>query len=167
MTHCQRCRADAVGLLGDEIDQIAIDALQSASRLAAEPGDERPYVAVASMEGVLVNQHLGDADRLLVFGPKGSGYELVETRAAPPKGGGVDRWKLLAEQLVDCRALVAGAVGAVPRGVLASEHMMVYEAGGVIEEALNAVYAGRAPRSARQRKVACHGGGCGGGGEGC
>jgi nitrogen fixation protein NifB len=167
MTHCQRCRADAVGLLGDEIDQISIDALQSASQLPAEPGEDRPYVAVASMEGVLVNQHLGDADRLLVFGPNGSGYDLIETRSVPPKGGGVDRWKLLAGRLGDCRALVAGAVGAIPRGVLASEHMMVYEAGGVIEEALTSVYAGQAPRSAVQRKVACHGGGCGGGGEGC
>ena len=55
MNHCQRCRADAVGLLDDENDQSAIDRLLAAKR----PSAPRPLVAVCTQEGFLVNQHLG------------------------------------------------------------------------------------------------------------
>ncbi len=166
MTHCQRCRADAVGLLGEEHDEVSLAALAAAvdERAPAASAEARPHVAVASMEGMLVNQHLGEAERLLVF-KQGAGageFELVETRIAPPPGGGVHRWKKLAEQLHDCRALLCLAAGSMPRAAMDVEGIQVVEMNGLIDEGLDAVYAGRKPLSLVARKVACHGGGCGG-----
>ena len=51
----------------------------------------RPYVAVASLEGVLVNQHLGEACQVLVYGEKQGRIGLVDTRQTPELGGGTAR----------------------------------------------------------------------------
>ena len=66
MRHCTRCRADAVGLLGEPAPAYAELALMEAAAPPADP--RRPYVAVATREGALVNQHLGEAERLAIFG---------------------------------------------------------------------------------------------------
>ena len=70
MLHCKRCRADAVGLLEKDMSGEMAGCLSACSSLpepcaetAAQPtlDTSRPYVAVASMEGMLVNEHLGEA----------------------------------------------------------------------------------------------------------
>ncbi len=43
----------------------------------------RPYVAVASMEGILVNQHLGEADELWIFEYDEIKPKLVAMRETP------------------------------------------------------------------------------------
>ena len=74
MEHCTRCRADAVGLLGEAMPPHVELALLH----AAQPKENRPCVAVATMEGVLVNQHLGEAERLAVYGRGPNGFRLIE-----------------------------------------------------------------------------------------
>jgi nitrogen fixation protein NifB len=61
MRHCTRCRADAVGLLGEDRTDEFRGCLSACSTIAIPPGELRPYVAVASQEGILINQHLGEA----------------------------------------------------------------------------------------------------------
>ena len=68
MEHCTRCRADAVGLLGEPMPARVELALLHAAAAPMNPGEDRPFVAVATMEGVLVNQHLGEAERLAIYG---------------------------------------------------------------------------------------------------
>lgn len=47
------------------------------------------YVAEVTLEGVLVNQHLGEAARFQIWGEDdGGGYPHIEDRNAPPAGGG-------------------------------------------------------------------------------
>ena len=79
---------------------------------------ERPYVAVASMEGILVNQHLGEATRLWIFEATDGEPKLVELRYTPEAGGGNQRWRDLAESINDCHAVVVSGVGRTPRWVL-------------------------------------------------
>jgi nitrogen fixation protein NifB len=69
MTHCARCRADAVGYVGENMTTDQHDALKHYANSSLNPveDDARPFVAVATMEGVLVNQHLGEAERFLVY----------------------------------------------------------------------------------------------------
>ena len=80
----------------------------------AAPDDNRPCVAVATMEGMLVNQHLGEAQRLAVYDRGPDGFRLIETRPTPPPGGGRDRWLALAKTLHDCRALLVASAGQAP-----------------------------------------------------
>ena len=96
MSHCGRCRADAAGLIGEKQHEEIVRLLEEAAR--ARRSAERPYVAVASMEGLLVNQHLGEAASLWIFGEKDGKAELIERRFTPEPGGGSERWAELAQR---------------------------------------------------------------------
>ena len=49
--------------------EIELCSAASGSHALAIPSEDRPYVAVATLEGVLVNQHLGEAEQLAIFRP--------------------------------------------------------------------------------------------------
>ncbi|MGO8673983.1 MAG: radical SAM protein [Capsulimonadaceae bacterium] len=165
MTHCTRCRADAVGMLGASRTEEFRPLLEESAKLPLRPGDDRPFVAVASLEGALVNQHLGEAEQFRIFDETGGEYRLVESRTAPPPGCGDDRWLALARLLLDCRAVLISAVGGRPREVLEGHGIRVIEMAGMITDGLDVVYKGADPRPLQKR----HGGGCTGGrgGSGC
>jgi nitrogen fixation protein NifB len=170
MTHCARCRADAVGLINEPMSQENLAALVQFAQPAAPDVNRRPYVAVASYEGMLVNQHLGEAARVLIFKQDAStpsGCKFVEVRKTPEPGAGPARWAALADLLHDCRAILVSNAGPQPKRVLEDRGLPVIEMEGMIEEGLTAVFAGQPiPASLARRFTAC-GAGCRGSGTGC
>lgn len=174
MTHCARCRADAVGLVGEQMTAVQITALQQFANLSLNPAEdaERPYVAVATREGALVNQHLGEADYVSIYAanPSAPGvFRLIENRNTPDEGGAEARWVSLANILTDCRAILVNAAGPTPKKILASRGLKVIEMEGLIEEGLGAVFAGKPiPASMKRRFSSCGAGiSCKGTGTGC
>ncbi|WP_025323100.1 nitrogenase cofactor biosynthesis protein NifB [Deferrisoma camini] len=168
MRHCRRCRADAVGLLGEDRSGEFAPLLQEAAEAPPPLRTDRPHVAVATREGMLVNQHLGEARSFQVWARKGAGFLLVEERPAPPPGGGPDRWRRLAEGLGDCRAVLVSGVGEGPRAILTEAGVVPIEMDGFIELGLSAVFSGVDPTRFRRRRAGCsRGPGCGGDGSGC
>ncbi len=172
MRHCTRCRADAVGLLGEPTDEGLMNTLTACRRLEVKTPrlgrvSPRPCVAVASMEGVLVNQHLGEAEKLLVYGEKEGRVQLLEARVTPAKGGGMNRWKTMADTLSDCSTLLVGGVGSNPQKVLSAAGIEVVQIEGLIDEAVRAVFAGESLNHMVKRTVNACGGVCGGNGMGC
>lgn len=165
MSHCARCRADACGFIG-EAAQGMPDPKEFAL-LPSKPGKDRPYVAVASREGMLVNQHVGEAARFHVFAEENMAYVPIATREAPDSGSGIKRWLDLAELLRDCRALLTTGVGAAPRRVLTGSGLEVIEMEGLIEEGLASVYGGTPIPASLRRKFNGCGIECSGGGGGC
>jgi nitrogen fixation protein NifB len=95
----------------------------------------RPYVAVATSDGLEVNLHLGQAQTLLIYEMRGRDAGMVESRQAPPAGGAEDRWKALAELLSDCRAILTVSAGANPIRILAEHGIRVIRAAGDVREA--------------------------------
>lgn len=152
MSHCTRCRADAVGLLGHDRSREMAGCLSSCSQLAEPKDVTRPYVAVASREGVLVNLHLGQAAEFQIWAPVVGGYEQIDLRPAPPAGEGELRWKKLADLLYDCRHVLVSGIGETPRAVLEDHGVEPLELNGFIEEALKAIYAGDDLSAMRVRK---------------
>lgn len=168
MHHCTRCRADAVGLLGEPISAECSGLLRQSAALPWNPAEDRPYVAVATREGVLVNQHLGEAEELWVFRTTASGFEMVARRSTPPPGGGERRWRELAATLQDCRAVLVASAGRSPRSVLTESGIQVVMMEGLIEEGLDAVFRGERIRAPLRREHRCgSGAGCAGNGMGC
>lgn len=171
MKHCARCRADAVGIIGQDNSDALMKQLQEAATMPRKPDEHRPYVAVTSMEGVLINQHLGEAARFLIYSmPENSDRPVfIESREAPPAGGGSMRWEAVASQLSDCRALLVNGVGPSPEKVLKTSGIDVYTLDGVIEEGVSGIYTGKdmSQMSRISQMHACKtscsgtGGGCG------
>jgi nitrogen fixation protein NifB len=167
MHHCARCRADAVGLLGQSPDKADGESLLRHGR-GHSPRTGRPYIAVATSEGCLVNEHLGAAAKFHVYDRGDDGPVCIERRPAPPPGGGDGRWMTLAERLGDCHALVVRYAGARPRQVLGEQGIQVHTASGLITPVLEALFGHKPlPVHLTTSLPARCGEGCGGGGEGC
>lgn len=186
MNHCARCRADAVGIIGREMDDTTLKDLQSCARLPLKPEEDRPYVAVSTLEGVLVNQHLGRSEEFQIYAKSGPNFDLKESRMAPPIGSGDERWKAIAGLLHDCRAILVNAAGQRPVEFLKEAGVEVIEMDGLIEQGLDHVYnnvplpgkrmikgcsCGQRPQAPSPAASACSSGscgsGCGGNGMGC
>ncbi len=169
MKHCARCRADAVGIIGEINTEEMMQKLAEAAAMPKNPAESRPYIAVSSIEGVLINQHLGEADRFLVYGMDTSGEcVLIDSRTAPPAGGGKERWEALADTLKDCRALLVNGAGNSPTSVMKARGIEVMVLEGVIEEALYGVFNGLDLKHLmKSSQIHACGSSCSGTGGGC
>jgi len=168
MTHCARCRADAIGLVGEDNSDEANEAIVRHSLGQASLDANRKYVAVASQEGMLVNLHLGEVEDVIIFGQDEDGdFEPVETRQMPPTGGGDERWRKVASMLSDCRALLVSAAGPAPQKALAKHGLPLLQMEGLIEEGLTALYNDQEIPASLQRRFTSCGDGCQGKGTGC
>jgi nitrogen fixation protein NifB len=102
MAHCQQCRADAIGMLGEDrsqsfplsaIPEIAAPYLpvmyqrtQIQAGIATQgesESDEASLVAVATKEGVLIDQHFGHVERFKIYSVSAAGVTLVGERFTP------------------------------------------------------------------------------------
>ncbi len=177
MTHCARCRADAVGCIGEKDNAFLMDKLKACESMPVRPDseftvepvkpEERQRIAVASLEGALVNQHLGEAYRLLIFEEQDGSAVLVDERMTPEPGGGDSRWNAIAELIGDCRTLLVSGIGKRPEQVLKLRGITALTVEGMIEEATTAVFRGdRLNHIFTRERKAC-GIGCSGTGMGC
>ena len=172
MSHCARCRADAVGLISEGLNEENMERLNRFAAADVLGGRNRPYIAVASEEGALVNQHLGEAARVLIFKKDEatpSGFKFHEVRKTPEPGSGEHRWRDLGALLHDCRAFLVSAAGPKPKRVLEETGIEVLEMEGLIEEGLATVFSDQPiPKALQRRFTSCgSGAGCKGTGTGC
>ncbi|BHH86139.1 NifB/NifX family molybdenum-iron cluster-binding protein [Desulforhopalus sp. 52FAK] len=167
MRHCTRCRADAVGLLGDDRTEEFRSCLTSCSTLKPLPVAERKFVAVATREGILINHHLGEAKKFEIWAKEGNSFKKIEERKAPAAGGGMKRWHQLAKILGDCRAVLVHGIGETPFEILNRAGIKPVEAAGFIEEGLKTIFENKKTTALRGRKAPCSTGACSGGGGGC
>ncbi len=167
MTHCKRCRADAVGLLNKDESISMCGTLQACASLEVPKKDARPYVAVASREGFLINQHLGETQKFQIWWQNNGQYSLLEERLAPLAGCGPQRWEHLGSVLHDCSSVLATAAGEHPRDLLEKSGLKVHICSGFIQDALDTFYKGGNMQAYAPRKAKACGGGCVGNGLGC
>lgn len=141
MGHCGRCRADAAGMIGQPQSNEIMELLKKASRSHVTAA--RPYVAVASMEGIFINQHLGEATALWIFGIKDGKAELLGRRSTPLPGGGSSRWSELADSIQDCNTVFVSGIGPFPQTVLERAGVRVVVMEGLASEGVEAVLTGK------------------------
>lgn len=168
MKHCARCRADAVGLLGQDLSPEQTNELMIQADRSWAPLEERPYVAVASLEGILVNQHLGEAYKFQIWGKMKDNYVMIEERNAPEPGSGQERWTEMVRTLKDCSAVLVSGIGASPKKVLQENGIVPVEMNGFIAEGLDIIFEGGNLSRLKSRQLADRKGcGCSGNGLGC
>lgn len=169
MTHCARCRADAIGKLNEPMNGEMLVLIQRCAKLPLKPEQERRHVAVATREGMLVNQHLGEADELTIYGPDADDPNEaveIEVRKAPSPGSN-DRWSELGRILGDCQAILVSAVGPTPEKTLTASGLKVIQMEGLIETGLAHVFRGEPLPPTVQRRFEKCGQSCEGDGTGC
>ena len=116
-----------------------------------QPTIQRLRVAVVSATGMDVDLHLGQASKLLIYGPREDGLAcLLETRQAPDPGSGVSRWEQLADVLHDCFALLAVSAGQRPREVLGNRGIRVILTEENIEGTVDLLYGGGKKHKCKQ-----------------
>ena len=167
MSHCARCRADAAGLLGQDLSETHVLLKEYSSRAEEMDTTSRPYVAVATNEGLLVNMHLGEAMNVYIFEQTKNGFKNVEVRDMPSKGGGDERWLNMARALKDCRAILVSGVGENPKAMLKGSGVHVVEMTGLIDEGLEGVYNNKVIRSIAKPDAFKCGTSCKGNAQGC
>ena len=173
MRHCTRCRADAVGLLGELTDMADMEKLRAFGKqkiVAPEKKEvvlNKPFVAVASIEGMLVNLHLGEAVQLYIYRKQGTDIVLEGLRDVPEPGGGDKRWEELSEVIKDCENLLVSGAGNAPKRVLEKNGIKVHEVEGVIEDAVYRIFEGKSLNHMIKRKPMVCGAECEGTGMGC
>jgi nitrogen fixation protein NifB len=170
MSHCGRCRADAAGLIGERNRADLEELLREAGDAgAAKPTAGRPYIAAASMEGLLVNRHLGEAPSFWIFGPEKGKPVLKELRRAPAPGTGAARWEALADTLGDCFAILFSNCGESPKHILESRGFTLVAGEGLISDIAGYLFRGRKVPTVYRAKAGRRGAGegCTGAGYGC
>jgi nitrogen fixation protein NifB len=174
MEHCTRCRADAVGMLGADQSAELVTLMRDSANGLFDDRSGRPYVAVASMEGMLINQHLGEAEKLWVFEYLDGSPKLVAMRDTPEPGDGSLRWRELADSITDCHTILVSGVGRAPRWTLEQSGLRVIEAAGLIAPAMESLHqSGDVPAAMKKQFKSCastkssSASGCQGSGTGC
>lgn len=168
MRHCKRCRADAVGLLGEPEDIRMTKRLMDCASLA-EPADvpATSHVAVATREGILVNQHLGEAHELSIYDIRTGEPVMIRQQPLPEPGGGDNRWHAVAGALADCGHILVSGAGDRPMAILKSRGIDVLAVNGLIREILPAIHENRNINHLMTRKPIRCGAECTGAGLGC
>ena len=97
-------------------------------------------IAVASSDGIWIDQHFGRALRFIVYRCDADGFAELETResTAPCNGRSHDDDRLTQaiERIADCRAVLVQAIGPGALDQLLARRIHPVTSGGAVEEAL-------------------------------
>jgi nitrogen fixation protein NifB len=152
MRHCRFCRADAIGLLGEDRSAEFAHYSCQARDLPVKgpvqvqiPGEAGHRVAVATLDGKAVDLHFGQAKRFKVFQVDGANVTeldpvVIDQVPNVALSGDSHKGKLemLAEALRGCDAVVAMSFGTPAKEYLKEEGIRPYTASGPVEEAVRA-----------------------------
>jgi len=100
-------------------------------------------IAVASSDGIHVDQHFGRADSFLIYRLHDNGYDLLESRGNEAPCVGHDHNDSSLEQaatrLSDCRGVIVSQIGAGAIDALIGHRIMAFTLPGSIEQAFEAL----------------------------
>ena len=142
MQHCNRCRSDAAGLIGEGLRKDCESLLVKVSRMPVNPYEQRPFIAVATTDDEYVNSHLGQVRYMRILEKTAPGFRVIDTRMMPEKGLGDSRWFKITQLLKDCRSLLVSGIGYKPFQILSDSGLKIFETGAKIEDLLDDVFSG-------------------------
>lgn len=120
MFHCKQCRADAIGLLGEDRSmEFSSRAKKITEPQKVEVAQNKKYkIAVASKYGTLIDQHFGYASEFTIYEGDGQKFDLLETRRVNKYCSGTEecdseetRRNSIIKFLQDCDAVLTMRIG--------------------------------------------------------
>jgi nitrogen fixation protein NifB len=141
MSHCQQCRADAIGLL--DADQSYQYRMCAAATTSLPQTEKKAYkVAVTSKYRKLVDLHYGRAEEFHIYMVDGSQSTFVETRRTGKycAGPGCDETDDLKGKVIkmihDCDAVLTMRIGSEAQKRLQENGIFCFESCVSVEEGL-------------------------------
>ncbi len=145
MKHCKQCRADAIGLLGEDRSQEFMENPPTAGSspiINRKPAEKKLKIAVTSKKGKQVDLHFGHAKEFLVYEISQKGITYLETRQSDNYCYGIEecdtdqaKSDAVVNLLVDCDAVLTLRIGhsaqqaLLERGVRSVEYCFGIEEG--------------------------------------
>jgi predicted Fe-Mo cluster-binding NifX family protein len=103
--------------------------------------DEEVKIAVASSDGIVVNNHFGRAKTFYIYKVKDNNAELIEKRELEPVcemgNHDEDRLKDNLEKLKDCDYLLVSRIGDGARAAALGAGIESFEIPGIIEKSID------------------------------
>lgn len=135
MYHCKQCRADAVGILGDD-RSLEFNAChkEETEKAAEEKTQEKGvYVAVATKSGILVDQHFGQVSELYIYEYRSGAACFKERRVVDKYCTGSEECDLKEDKITsilktisDCKAVIVMRIGESPKAKLKEKGIEVF-----------------------------------------
>ena len=146
MRHCRQCRADAIGLLGQdrsaEFANIEGCGLKdSRINVTFETEHDESKVAVATSDGKNVNSGFGNASEFRIYATDGSTVRFLKTVAVDRSGSVAgkdhrDHIESIIRQLEDCGTVIVEEIGPMPSKILSELGVNVVITHGDVNEAV-------------------------------
>ncbi len=143
MYHCRQCRADAIGILGEDIS-LDFRTNKCYPKLDEANIKAKEYtVAIASKTGRLIDQHFGHAEEFLIYKYSNNHIEFIEKRSISQYCSGVEdcddkesKIENILNTLEYCDMVLCLRIGNGPRKNLESNHIEVIELYEEIEKGI-------------------------------
>ena len=139
MYHCRQCRADAIGLLDKDIS-AEFRGCCSESKSQETP-EKHKRIAVASKTGVIVDEHFGHAEELLIYDYENGKVKYIEKRKLHKYCTGAEecdneksKIESLLKAVYDCSAVLVLRIGYSPAKLLEEKGIRSFQTCGSIEE---------------------------------
>lgn len=147
MYHCKQCRADAIGILGDDrsIEFNACHKEEQENTLDSnlKPDSKSISIAVATKSGVLVDQHFGQVSEFYIYEYQNGATKFKERRVIEKYCNGVEECDLkedkitsILKTIADCNAVIAMRIGEAPKSRLAEKGIQVFTTYDRIEDSV-------------------------------
>lgn len=150
MYHCKQCRADAIGILENDISsQFRNCKTECKSTLEEVKYDENAKVykvAVASKTGIMVDEHFGHASTFSIYSLVKDKYMFIEEREIDKYCNGQEecdeegKINKIIKTINDCDAVVVMRIGYNPRKTLEENNKMVIQTCDSIKNSMKMVY---------------------------
>ena len=141
MYHCRQCRADAIGVLGKDLEQEFSSSAQEKLQ-----GPSVLQIAVATKSGMMVDQHFGHASEFYVYQYKNGNTVFKEKRIVNRYCNGQeecdsneDRMESIIAAISDCKAVIAMRIGDSPKQKLKAKGILTYTVCDGIEKSIDEV----------------------------
>jgi len=149
MRHCKQCRADAIGLLGEDRSQEFV--MQGSCQAGCGPSpenqmpitidgssDEPILIAIASSDGNNIDRGFGNTEKFYIYSAKGENstfLRIVDIDTDLQIAGTYHKEHLIKviESLKDCRIIIVKEIGPLPSKMLSARNKIVCIASGKID----------------------------------
>jgi nitrogen fixation protein NifB len=144
MSHCQQCRADAIGLLGDDrsLEFRCPEGAQETKPESPDKPDQEQYrIAVATGDGRLVDRHFGHTPEFAIYRGDGDVFQLVEKRqvaryCSGKEDCGEEERHNTVNALQDCDVVLSLRIGYQAREKLLKNGVLSFEMYDTVENGL-------------------------------